>query len=142
MRRLIYKSRSILEIDWNLVHDILHASERNNKQRNVTGVLLATRRHFLQVLEGQSDDLSDTFTRIVRDPRHEDIKLISFNVVESRLFDAWAMRGIGVFDFNKDIEAQLVRKYGKEEDGARFPLEEWRALAMIYDISMFRDSQG
>jgi hypothetical protein len=76
---------------------------------------------------------------IVRDPRHDDIKLISFMVVDARLFAGWGMRGIGVFDFNKQIERQLMEKYGEEAGGIRFPLEGWMALAMIYDIKMMRD---
>jgi len=46
------------------------------------------------------------------------------------------MQGIGVFDLNTDIEAQMKRKYGEEQGGIRFPLEEWSALALINDIKM------
>jgi hypothetical protein len=49
------------------------------------------------------------------------------------------MKGIGVFDFNKQIERQLMEKYGEEDGGIHFPLEEWMALAMIHDIKMMRD---
>jgi len=139
MYRLIYTSRSTRPIDWNLVQEILRASDRNNVEREITGVLLATKECFLQVLEGRSEDVSETFIRIVRDLRHDDIKLISFNVAEKRLFDAWAMRGIGVFDLNKDLERQLIAKYGGGEDGVRFPQEEWQVLAMINDIDMVQN---
>lgn len=46
------------------------------------------------------------------------------------------MRGIGAFDFNKNIEDELKQKYGEENGGIRFLLEEWQALAMINDIKM------
>jgi hypothetical protein len=49
------------------------------------------------------------------------------------------MRGIGAFDFNKDIERQLMDKYGEEDGGIHFPLEEWQALAMLNDIKMMGD---
>ena len=49
------------------------------------------------------------------------------------------MRGVGTFDFNLPIEDELKRKYGEEENGVRFPLEEWQALAMINDIKMIRE---
>ena len=49
------------------------------------------------------------------------------------------MRGIGAFDFNQKIEKELKGKYGEEEGGIHFPLEEWQALAMINDIKMMRD---
>jgi hypothetical protein len=49
------------------------------------------------------------------------------------------MRGIGAFDFNRKLEAELKRKYGEEQGGVQFPLEEWKALALINDIAMTRD---
>jgi len=139
MYRLIYKSRSTVELDWDVIKDILHKSETNNEKNNITGTLLATDTCFLQVFEGRFEDVNSTFMRIVRDPRHEDIKLIGFSVVDARLFSGWGMRGIGVFDFNKDIERQLIAKYGEEDGGIRFPLEEWMALAMVHDINMMGD---
>jgi hypothetical protein len=139
MYRLIYKSRSTVELDWDVIKDILHKSEVNNEKSGITGTLLATDTHFLQVFEGRFEDVNSTFMRIVRDPRHTDIKLVSFSVVDARLFSGWGMRGIGVFDFNKDIEQQLIGKYGEEDGGIRFPLEEWMALAMVHDINMMGD---
>ena len=105
----------------------------------MTGILLASRSHFLQVLEGNFEDVNSVFRRIVRDTRHEELSIIAFTVVDARLFGGWGMRGIGAFDFNRDIELELKRKYGEEENGIHFPLEEWQALAMINDIKMTSD---
>ena len=49
------------------------------------------------------------------------------------------MRGIGTFNLNKEIESKLVEKYGMEEGGIRFPLEEWKALSLINDIKLTGD---
>ena len=139
MYRLIYKSRSVQPLNWDIVRDIMHKSESNNEPRGVTGVLLAGRNHFLQVLEGKYEEVNYIFRRIMTDERHGDLSLISFSVIDARLFSAWAMRGIGAFDFNQKIEDELKHKYGEEEGGIRFPLEEWQALAMINDIKMIGD---
>ena len=136
MYRVIYQSRSRIALNWDIGTDILHSSEAYNESHGITGVLLASNTHFLQVLEGNYEDVNEAFMRIVRDERHTDIRLIGFSVIDARLFGGWGMRGIGAFDFNKDIEQQLVGKYGEEEGGIHFPLEEWQALAMIHDIKM------
>lgn len=136
MYRLIYKSRSKNKVDWETVEQIMAESTKCNEQHHLTGVLLATDTHFLQVLEGNFEDLNETFFRIAQDSRHEEMKLISYNMVDARLFSAWGMRGIGVFNFNKDIEQDLMEKYGEEDGGVKFPLEEWMALALINDIRM------
>lgn len=136
MYRLIYKSTCSKEIDWPLVEGILHESEKNNQEKEISGVLLATNKHFLQVIEGKYEAVNDLFMHIVKDKRHTNLKLISFHVVDSVIFSGWGMRGLGVFDFNKDLEASLMKKYGEEDGSVKFPLEEWVALSMINDIRM------
>jgi len=139
MYRLIYKSRSTVPLNWDIVRDITSASEATNAAHGITGVLLASRTHYLQALEGKFEDVNTVFRRIVRDNRHSELSLIGFSVIDARLFCGWGMRGIGAFDFNKRIETELKDKYGTEEEGIHFPLEEWQALAMINDIKMMRD---
>ena len=134
--RLIYKSKGIKEIDWETIESILHCAEKDNTEHEISGLLLSTNTHFLQILEGRYEDINDTFMKIARDDRHTDVKLISFEVTDARLFQGWGMRGIGVFNFNQDIERMLMDKYGEENGSVRFPLEQWRVLAMVNDINM------
>lgn len=136
MNRLIYKSRSAKEIDWDFVKEISDKSYENNSLVDVSGVLLASRSHFLQVLEGRFEDVNTVFRRIVRDDRHAEMTLIAFTTIDARLFSEWGMRGIGTFNLNVKIEKELMNIYGEEEGGVRFPLEEWKALSLFQDIKM------
>jgi hypothetical protein len=136
MYRLIYKSRANQRIDWEFVSELVDSSEGSNRDAGITGVLLATGTHFLQVLEGDFDEVNELFVRIVRDVRHDHIQLIAFDCVESRLFGGWAMHGIGVFDFNQDLIDDLIDQYGEEEGSVRFPVEDWKVLALISDLRM------
>ncbi|MGB8053849.1 MAG: BLUF domain-containing protein [Azonexus sp.] len=139
MYRLIYKSRVTRELDWPVIEEILHHSAANNSLAEVTGFLLATRSHFLQVIEGRFEDVNETFFRIARDTRHERIQLLSYEVVDARLFESWAMKGIGILDANTDLARQLIAKYGEQDGGVRFPLEAWLALSMIHDIRAIQE---
>ena len=136
MYRLIYKSRANEKIDWEMVRELIKKSEENNEETGVTGVLLATGTHFLQVLEGGFDEVNELFMHIVRDPRHDRVQLIAFDCVESRLYGGWAMHGVGVFDFNQELTDDLIAQYGEEEGGVRFPVEDWKVLALISDLRM------
>ena len=136
MYRLIYKSRANEKIDWEMVRELIRKSEENNQEAGVTGVLLATETHFLQVLEGGFDEVNELFMHIVRDPRHDRVQLIAFDCVESRLYGGWAMHGVGVFDFNQELTNDLIAQYGEEEGGVRFPVEDWKVLALISDLRM------
>jgi len=53
MYRIIYKSRSVEALNWDIVRSITNASEINNEACGLTGVLLASRSHFLQTIEGR-----------------------------------------------------------------------------------------
>jgi hypothetical protein len=139
MYRIIYKSRSVQPLNWDIVKSITSVSEKRNEAIGLTGVLLASRTHFLQALEGKFEDVNSVFRRIARDERHAELSIIGFSVVDARLFGSWGMRGIGAFDFNLQIETELKQKYGEEDGGIHFPLEEWQALAMINDIKMIRE---
>jgi hypothetical protein len=134
MYRLIYKSRSESKIDWSTVNGIISTSEAYNKESNITGVLLATESHFLQVIEGDFDEVNRLFMRIARDPRHDEIQIISFGCVDGRLFGGWAMHGIGIFDFNAELIRDLISQYGEEEGSVRFPVQDWRVLGLINDL--------
>jgi hypothetical protein len=134
MYRLIYKSRSKETIDWELVNSIIGTSQQGNAELDVSGVLLATRSHFLQVLEGSFEKVNQLYYTIVQDPRHDQVQLISFSCAEERIFNSWTMHGIGVFNFNKELGDRLRQTYGEEDGEVRFPTEDWQALALIADI--------
>ena len=137
MYRLIYKSRSILvEVNEEMINDIVEQSKDLNREFKITGVLIATRTHFLQALEGDYSSVNRTFFRITSDPRHEDLELVSFGPLEGRLFDDWVMKGFGIFDLDPGLEVFLKNKFGTEEGGVRLPTEEWAALSLMHDVGV------
>jgi hypothetical protein len=139
MYRLIYKSCSKTPVDWELVNSIIKNSQKRNAEHDISGALLATKNHFLQVLEGSFEDVNNLFCSIVRDSRHDRVQLVSFMCVENRIFPDWAMHGIGLFNFNLEITKQLKVSFGEENGEVRFPTEEWLALSMISNIRQLND---
>jgi len=118
---LIYKSRCKGMADWDLVNSILTSSAHNNPANDITGLLVASETHFLQVLEGEFESVNETFERISRDTRHDKVQLISFTEVEERLFGDWAMHGIGLFDLNNELAVKLRERFGEDDGNVRFP---------------------
>jgi hypothetical protein len=121
LNSLIYKSRCKGKADWGLVESILVSSSRNNPDHDITGVLVVTDTHFLQVLEGPFEPLNATFERISRDTRHEETQLISFTQISERRFADWAMHGIGLFDLNRELHTRLCSKFGEDNGIVRLP---------------------
>jgi hypothetical protein len=138
MYRLIYKSKASVPISKENLRDILYTSLEKNRFDGVNGALIATHSHFLQFLEGDFEDVNETFFRIVKDPRHLDIKLVSFGPVEKALFSQWSMKGFGIFNLNRELENKLKQQYGEEDNGVFLPTEEPDALLLLSDIEIIK----
>ena len=121
LNSLIYKSRCKGLANWDLVESILASSSRNNPENDITGVLVVTETHFLQVLEGEFEPLNATFEKISRDTRHDTTQIISFTEIEERQFSEWAMHGIGLFDLNRELKSTLCLKFGEDNGNVRLP---------------------
>jgi len=121
LNSMIYKSRCKGLVNWDVVNSILASSTRNNAENGITGVLVATETHFLQVLEGEFEALNAAFERIARDTRHNTVQLISFTEIEERKFGEWAMHGIGLFDLNQELGIKLCEKFGEDNSIPRLP---------------------
>lgn len=77
------------------VDKMLATARRRNPQANVTGALLFNEDWFVQLLEGEYDDVHSTFNRIALDPRHEAVELLVDKVAPARLFPEWSMGFVG-----------------------------------------------
>lgn len=90
LSRLVYASLRQSLTSQDLV-DILEQSEARNAVDGITGALVVTPEHYVQMLEGQREVVTACYERIRRDPRHSHVGLILFELVEERLFPDWSM---------------------------------------------------
>ncbi len=139
MYSAIYKSRCKGVANWELVESILASSTKNNPTSGITGVLVATQTHFLQILEGEFEAINETLERISRDTRHEQVQLIRFSQVEKRRFNDWAMHGIGLFDLNSELTIKLCQKFGEDNGNVRFPTTADEVRELL-DIALLEES--
>ena len=91
MLQLIYISTARGPITPELCEDILAVSRRNNRVWDISGLLVAGRRRFLQALEGPDAEVRATYDRIAADPRHFACVLLAERQVDQRQFGDWAM---------------------------------------------------
>lgn len=113
---LIYSSKAVPQISENELRDIISAAERNNRENNITGLLIFYNGTFIQMLEGDESAVMETFDKIEEDERHTAVlKLFSGNE-EKRHFPDWkmALRVVDEATFNK------IDAYETLEEGDRF----------------------
>lgn len=89
--RLVYVSTATAPVDQEALQAILTDSSTRNASDGITGVLCASRDHYLQVLEGLAHQVLDRYLRITTDPRHRDPTLLSISLAAERLFGQWSM---------------------------------------------------
>lgn len=100
--RLVYASRSTFEpcADCGgkepVIVDILAQSRRNNEPRNIGGVLCYGDGFFFQCLEGERGAVEELYDRLLGDPRHRDVTLLSKRPVQQRMFKLWSMKYMNV----------------------------------------------
>jgi len=70
---------------------ILTVARRNNKALDITGLLMFNGKRFLQVIEGPTASVEQTFARIQRDSRHRAHVVLSRKAVDRREFGDWSM---------------------------------------------------
>ncbi len=87
--QLVYVSR--LVGDESVLRSIHSHAVRNNTAHTITGHLLYANRRFLQVLEGESKQVHQTFAHIKADPRHEQVTLLLEQSIAERAFQHWNM---------------------------------------------------
>jgi len=91
MYYLIYLSAGVNWFSEKELTDILSISDINNSRNNITGLLLYSEGNFIQLLEGNEQDVKDTFERISKDQRHKGITPIASGAIDKRNFPEWAM---------------------------------------------------
>lgn len=91
MRRVIYSSRVARAVRFADAEAIADAASVRNEQAGLTGLLLYTPSYFLQVLEGPAPAVQVTLSRIKRDPRHSDLRIIDEREIDAREFGSWSM---------------------------------------------------
>lgn len=102
---LVYVSSSVRKLDDSEIVEILRNSRRENKRRDITGMLLYKDGNFLQVLEGKEAKLTELMEKIERDGRHRGMILLMKKNIEERQFADWSMGFRDLGALSKDDQA-------------------------------------
>ena len=129
--RLLYASRAAKPQTPKAIAAILAECQRNNPQRGITGVLCYSDDIYLQVLEGGRDAVCETFNAIVRDPRHESVRLLSFDEISERRFAGWSMGQVNIGKIN----SSLLLKYAEKAELNPFLVSGKVSMALLEELT-------
>ena len=93
MHRIVYVSTAS-NLNENHLAGLLAQAKAYNASNNVTGFLLYNDRNFLQLIEGDADQIEQLMARIELDARHNGVVRLIDEDTEIRCAPDWAMRRI------------------------------------------------
>ena len=112
------------------VADIHQQAKRNNAANEVTGVLLASNKHFMQFLEGEPQQIEQTYQRIRQDTRHTNVRLIFSRSIGQRQFPNWHMGLKRALDEAEQSDLQaIINMYGQRE---QFSEQQADAISLLF----------
>lgn len=91
MHSLVYRSVANDSFSMPEIYGMLSKAKEYNAEHKISGCLLYHNNQFLQLLEGEENEVLNLFQKISMDERHQDIVLIESSHAEDRLFYKWNM---------------------------------------------------
>ncbi|MEP0518693.1 MAG: BLUF domain-containing protein [Hyphomicrobiales bacterium] len=142
LSRLIYYSRIILDSAdrgaFKEIKKILGETAQHNEEAGITGGLLFNQTYFAQAIEGDRKAVTETFTSMMSDSRHQDVVILEARPIEKRRFLTWNMGFAGKTEFAK----QLYVKYGASEAFDPGKMTADSLLGFIEEIITEEDALG
>lgn len=128
--RCLYASRPLEPISGPILDAILAQSRKNNPALGITGLLCVSEDLYIQVIEGGRDEVCDLFNAIVRDNRHQQVRLLTFDEIAERQFGNWTM---GQVSLNK-LNPAVLLKYFKRPKLDPFDCTGKATMALLSDL--------
>ncbi|MBO3099953.1 BLUF domain-containing protein [Gelidibacter pelagius] len=91
MYQLNYRSTSRPGLGFEDLEAILEEAIATNSARNISGCLIYHNDSFVQILEGNKEDVLQVYEKIKADDRHHTVTLLWKNHVDHRFFEEWHM---------------------------------------------------
>ena len=89
--QVIYSSESATPMQMDDLEEILESARESNAEVGITGALVYVDGFFLQVLEGEPEEILQLMARISRDLRHEAVTVLRQGEVPNAHFSDWKM---------------------------------------------------
>jgi len=128
--RLLYASRATRQLNTAIQDSILEQSRAHNPKLGITGLLCFSDDLFIQVLEGGRDEVCELYNMIVRDERHQNVRILSFEEIRERRFGNWTMGHVNLAKVNPS----LLLKYGERADLNPFACSGQALMALLDEL--------
>lgn len=128
--RCLYASRAAGPLTGPTIESILDQSRRNNPRLGITGMLCYFDDIFIQVIEGGRDEVCELFNALVRDERHKDVRILTYDEIGERRFGGWTMGAVNMARVNPS----MLLKYSEKPVLNPFTASGRATMALLDDL--------
>ena len=127
--RLLYASRAV-DPSPATIEAILAQSRQYNPPSGITGILCYGGGIFLQAIEGGRSAVNTLYGHILRDKRHTDVELLTYEEIAERRFGGWTM---GQTNLSK-INHSILLKYSERAELNPYAVSGAVSLALLEEL--------
>lgn len=106
--QLSYVSSAVQSLVLKDIEDILAHAQKFNAIRGITGMLLYRGGIFLQILEGNRQEVAQIYKKIEKDSRHTKVKLLFEEENNPRVFADWSMAYKEISDLDLELINEIL----------------------------------
>jgi hypothetical protein len=129
--QLVYVSKAQTNLNERDIEEILTLSKMNNERQAITGLLSFNHSYFLQCLEGSRSTVNDTYQKILKDPRHSDAVILSYESIDYRYFGSWSMAYVP----SSSLTQEMILTYGSSQDFDPYKMSGESALLLLTELA-------
>ena len=127
--RLLYASRA-MDPSADAIEAILTQSRQYNPTCGITGILCYGGGIFLQAIEGGRQAVSELYSHIQKDVRHNEVVLLHYEEIAERRFGGWTM---GQVNMSK-INANILLKYSERPELDPYAVSGRVSLSLLEEL--------
>jgi len=105
-KRVVYLSKATSPLGADDLVDLVNVASEKNAKCGITGLLLYSAGNFIQALEGPEASVERILSRILKDDRHRDLRMLIDETDHERIFSGWLM---GLLDLDRQRDVDLGR---------------------------------
>lgn len=99
---------------------ILNEAQMHNSNHGICGVLFYGNDYFFQCIEGRKFEIDSLYEKLLKDPRHKDVALLSYSPINKPRFTGWNMKYVlqesSIVEFFESNQWQRFNPYALDED--------------------------
>ncbi|MDG2991177.1 BLUF domain-containing protein [Candidatus Synechococcus calcipolaris G9] len=142
LHRLLYLSSATEGLSYPDLREIMAKSEANNLRDGITGMLCFGNNMFVQTLEGDRRRISDTYGRILQDPRHHSAEIVEFCEIDSRIFTNWSMRLVQLGEMDSETMRTLRLTYSPAATFEPAAMNAKQCLSFLKELYVIHQGGG